>query len=125
MGGVGSETIMHEQLSYLAERALLQHVGLQVVPAVSGANAGCVGALTIASVDGAPDVLLTEAVEDATTENRSMVRKGLDIFDRVRYDALPRAASLERIREAEPAGQASDSAPAKPATCKAFKDSGH
>jgi transcriptional regulator with XRE-family HTH domain len=96
---VGSESIMHEQISYLAERALLQHVGVQVVPAESGANAGCVGALTIASVDGAPDVLLTEAVEDATTENRSRVRKGLDIFDRVRYDALPRAASLELIRE--------------------------
>jgi hypothetical protein len=69
------------------------------VPAACGANAGCVGALTVASVDGAPDVLLTETVEDVTTERRPLLRKALEIFDRVRYDALPRTASLELITE--------------------------
>jgi transcriptional regulator with XRE-family HTH domain len=96
---VGSETIMHEQLEYLAERGQRVNIGIQVVPAVCGASAGCVGALTIASVDAKPDVLLTEAVEDQTTEHAPMLRKAHEIFDRVRYDALPRAASLELIRE--------------------------
>jgi transcriptional regulator with XRE-family HTH domain len=96
---VGSETIMHDQLAHLAELSQRQNVGIQVVPAACGANAGCVGALTVASVDGAPDVLLTETVEDVTTERRPLLRKALEIFDRVRYDALPRTASLELITE--------------------------
>lgn len=96
---VGSESVMHDQLMRLVERGGRPNIGIQVVPAVSGANAGCVGALTVASVEGAPDVLLTEAVEDVTTEHRPLLRKALAIFDRVRYDALPRTASLELIME--------------------------
>ena len=96
---VGSEEIMYGSLTRLAELAKRPHIAMQIVPAVSGANAGCVGALTIASVDGTPDALLTEAVEDVTSESRSLLRKAFAIFDRVRYEALPRAASLELLME--------------------------
>jgi hypothetical protein len=47
-----------------------------------------------------PEVLLTEAVEDQTTENRPLVQKALDTFDLVRADALPRAASRALMLEA-------------------------
>ena len=46
-----------------------KHIGIQVVPASRGANAGNVGAFTIASLDDA-DVMLMGAVEDVTTDKR-------------------------------------------------------
>jgi Domain of unknown function (DUF5753) len=97
---VGSFEVMGEQLAYLAERAQLHNVSVQVVPAESGANAGCVGALTIASVAGKPDVVVTGGVQDDVSETPELVRGALDIFDRVRSDALPRGASLEIIKKA-------------------------
>jgi hypothetical protein len=97
---VGSETVMHEQLSYLAERATAHNIGVQVVPAENGANAGCVGALTIASVAGKPDVAVIEGVQDTVSEMQELVRSALSIFDRVRLDALPGSASLNVIMEA-------------------------
>ncbi len=38
-----------------------------------------------------------EAVEDETTEKRSLVRKAAVTFDRVRGDALPRDASRDLV----------------------------
>jgi hypothetical protein len=58
------------------------------------------GAFNLASRDGTPDVLLTEVVEDQTTENRSLVQKASDTFDLVRADALPRIASRALMLEA-------------------------
>jgi hypothetical protein len=58
------------------------------------------GAINLAGGEGTPDVLLTEAVEDQTTENRSLVQKASDTFDLVRADALPRAASRAIFLEA-------------------------
>ena len=66
----------------------------------TGANAGCVGALTVTSVDGRPDVAVMETVEDTVSETPGLVRKALGIFDRVRSEALPRGASLDVIMEA-------------------------
>jgi transcriptional regulator with XRE-family HTH domain len=97
---VASPAVMHEQLMFLAERAKLPHVGIQMVPAAAGANAGCVGAITVASVDGRPDVTVIGGVEDTVSETPRVVRKALGIFDRVRSEALPRGASLNVIMEA-------------------------
>jgi transcriptional regulator with XRE-family HTH domain len=96
---VGSDEVMHRQLTHLIEQGRRSYIGIQVVPAIRGANAGCVGAFTIASVEGAPDVLLKEAVEDVTTDKQDVLRKAQTIFDRVRSDALPRNQSLELIAE--------------------------
>jgi hypothetical protein len=97
---VGSPQIMREQLLLLAERARLPNIGVQIVPAENGANAGCVGALTVSSVAGKPDVVVVEGVQDAVSEAQELVRGALGIFDRVRSDALPRGASLDMITEA-------------------------
>jgi transcriptional regulator with XRE-family HTH domain len=96
---VGSDEIRHKQLLHLAEQAQRTHVGVQVVPASRGANAGNVGAFTIASLDDA-DVMLQEGVEDVTTDQRPAIRGGLAIFDRVRLDALSRSESIELIMKA-------------------------
>jgi transcriptional regulator with XRE-family HTH domain len=93
---VGSEEVRHRQLMHLAEQGQRKHIGIQIVPAGRGANAGHVGAFTIASLDDA-DVVLMDAVEDVTTDKRSALRSGLAIFDRVRLDALSGPESLELI----------------------------
>jgi transcriptional regulator with XRE-family HTH domain len=105
---VGSPETMHEQLLYLAERARLPNVGVQIVPAENGANAGCVGAITVASVAGKPDIVVTGGVHDDVSETQELVRDALGIFDRVRGDALPRGASLDVIMEAAKRYDSSD-----------------
>lgn len=97
---IGSPQIMHDQLVHVVELSQRPHTMIQVLPADNGANAGLGGAINLASGDGTPDVLLTEAVEDQTTENRSLVQKASDTFDLVRADALPRAASRALFLEA-------------------------
>lgn len=97
---VGSEEDMYRQLVHLAEMGQRRHIGLQVVPASRGCNAGHGGAFTIASLLDAPEVLLTEAaIEDVTSDRRGAVMQALAIFDRVRLDALSKVESLEFIKE--------------------------
>jgi transcriptional regulator with XRE-family HTH domain len=93
---VGSEEIRHRQLLHLAEQAQRTHIGVQVVPARRGANAGTVGAFTVASLDDA-DVMLQDGVEDVTSDKRGTIRASMAIFDRVRLDALAGQESLELI----------------------------
>jgi hypothetical protein len=96
---VGPEEIRRRQLTHLAEQGARKHSGVQIVPASRGANAGNVGAFTIASLDDA-DVMLMGAVEDVTTDKRSAIREGQAIFDRLRLDALSGPESLELIMKA-------------------------
>jgi transcriptional regulator with XRE-family HTH domain len=95
---VGPDAIMRAQLAHLVELGQRKHVGIQVVPARRGANAGHVGAFTIASMDDA-DVMLMDAVQDVTTDQRAMLRTALTIFDRVRLDAHSQVESLGLISE--------------------------
>jgi transcriptional regulator with XRE-family HTH domain len=96
---VGVDDVMHRQLVHLVEQGQRKHIGMQVVPASRGGNAGHVGAFTIASLEDA-DVMLMNAVEDVTTDKRTAMRHGLEIFDRVRLDALSGPESLELIMKA-------------------------
>jgi transcriptional regulator with XRE-family HTH domain len=94
---VGSAQVMHDQLMQVADLSMRPYVGIQVVPAANGANAGLGGGFAIASTDDMPGTLRMEGVEDQTTDRRSLVRKAAATFDRVRGDALPRAASRDLI----------------------------
>jgi hypothetical protein len=97
---IGSPQVMAEQLVHVAELSERPNISVQIVPADIGANAGLSGAFDLASGDGAPEVLRMDAVEDVTTESRSVVRRAADIFVRVQADALPRAASRTLVLEA-------------------------
>jgi transcriptional regulator with XRE-family HTH domain len=97
---IGSPQVMADQLAHIAELAEWPDITVQVLPSDTGANAGLSGAFDLASGDGAPELLRMEAVEDVTAETRSLVRKAANIFDRVRADALPRAASRTLVLEA-------------------------
>ena len=70
---------------------------IQVVPASAGAHGGLACAFLIGSMDGEPDLLLIEAIEDQTIRDPEVVRKAAVAFDLVRGDALPRGASQALI----------------------------
>jgi transcriptional regulator with XRE-family HTH domain len=96
---IGSPETMHDQLMHVADMSERPTIGVQVVPASIGANAGFGGGFHIARTEGAPDVLLMEGIEDQTTERRALVRKAETAFDRLRGDALTRVQSRELIRK--------------------------
>jgi transcriptional regulator with XRE-family HTH domain len=96
---IGRPAVMADQLVHVASMSERLHVSVHVLPA-TGANAGLSGAFDLASVDGTPDTLRMEGVEDQTTENRALVRKAAILFDLVRRDALPRVPSRTLILEA-------------------------
>ena len=93
---IGTPEVMQAQLSHLVELAQHKHVWIQVIPASRAANAGQVGAFTVASMDDG-DIMLMDGVEDVPTDKQSSVRAGLDIFDRVRLVALSGPESLDLI----------------------------
>jgi transcriptional regulator with XRE-family HTH domain len=97
---IGSPQIMRDQLAHVAEWSERPSIRIQILPASNGANAGLGGAINLAVGDGPQELLLTEAVEDQTTEGQALVRKASGIFDLVRADALPRKASRALILEA-------------------------
>jgi transcriptional regulator with XRE-family HTH domain len=97
---IGSPQVMYDALMHVVELSGRPYVMIQVLPASNGANAGLGGATNLASGDGIPDVLVTEAVEDQTTEDLSLVQKASDMFDLIRADALPRVASRTLMLEA-------------------------
>lgn len=93
---IGSPEVMRAQLLHLLELGKQGNIGIQVVPASRAANAGHVGAFTIACMQDT-DVMLMEAMEDVTTDKRASVQEGLAIFDRIRLVALSGPESLELI----------------------------
>jgi len=97
---IGSPEIMRDQLIYLAEMATRPNISIHIVPSSVGASAGLSGDINIASTDGEPDALHTDAVpEGHTTETRSLVRRAAVTFERVRRVALPCAQSRTMILE--------------------------
>ncbi|MGH3189275.1 MAG: DUF5753 domain-containing protein, partial [Streptosporangiaceae bacterium] len=97
---VGSPEVMYDALVHLAELAERPNVQILIVPASVGANAGLSGDISLASGDGSPDALHTDAVpEGHTTESRELVRRATIVFERVRRHALPYGLSHDRIME--------------------------
>lgn len=95
---VGSDEVMRRQFAHLVEVGQLPHVGIQVVPASHRGTAGHIGAFTIASLPGAPDVLLSEsAVRDVTSDDPDDLVLAHSLLDRIRWDALSQAQSREFI----------------------------
>jgi hypothetical protein len=71
---IGTPAVMADQLVHVASMAERLHVSVHVLQA-TGQMRALAGAFDIASVDGTPDTLRTEGVEDQTTESRTLVRK--------------------------------------------------
>jgi transcriptional regulator with XRE-family HTH domain len=98
---IGSPPVMADQLAHVADQSERPDISVQVVPAATGGTAGLGGMFEMASSEGGPEVvLMATAIEDVTTESRSIVGRAAGTFVRIQADALPRAASRVLIREA-------------------------
>jgi hypothetical protein len=94
---IGSPAIMYDQLTRLATMSERPFITVQIIPASTGAHAGLAGSFMLATVDGKPDMLHIDSVEDQLTDRIPLVRKAVVAFDHVRGDALPRTISRELI----------------------------
>jgi transcriptional regulator with XRE-family HTH domain len=94
---IGTPKTTYDQLVHLADMSERSYISIQVVPASVGAHAGLACAFMIGSLDGEPDLLLFEAVEDQTIKDQEVIRKAAVAFDLVRGDTLSRAASQDLI----------------------------
>jgi transcriptional regulator with XRE-family HTH domain len=82
---VGTAEVMRGQLAKLIEVAERPRVLVHVLPSTVGANAGLGGPVSIASVAGKPDVLLTSSMlEDVVTADAQQVRAASATFEVVR-----------------------------------------
>jgi len=98
---VGDAQVMAAQLGHLAEMAVRPHVTVQVVPEQAGAYAGLSAGFTVAAdPDGKQAAHLDTGVQGMTVTEPALIARVVNLFDTLRAEALPRAASLELITEA-------------------------
>jgi transcriptional regulator with XRE-family HTH domain len=98
---IGSPEVMCEQLTHIVELAERPNICVQIVPTAAGATAGLAGEICLATIDGAPRVLHTDAVPVGhTTDSQSTVYGAAVAFERTRGFALSRGESRTRMLEA-------------------------
>jgi hypothetical protein len=98
---IGSAEVMAEQCAKLLE--LPGSVLLHVLPSSLGANPGLGGAVSLASVAGEPDTLLTGSLlEDRVTVDAAQVRAASATFERVRAvsgNIMDTVDTIQKARE--------------------------
>src|SRR5215472_6562747 len=97
---VGGRDVMRLQVEHLAEMAARPNVVIQVIPAEVGAHVGLTGAFVIADFAGAPSIVYLEtALTGLVIERQEDVAAVTLTYDTLKTESLPRAASLELLRE--------------------------
>ena len=92
---IGTEQVMAEQCARLLKLSEHPSVLIHVLPSKLGASPGLGGSVSLASVTGEADVLLTGSMlEDTVTTDAQQVRAASGTFERVRG----RAASIDGSR---------------------------
>src|SRR5690348_8668980 len=95
---VGSPKVTHDQLGHLVEMARLAQVTVQVVPYSVGAHPGMAGHFVIAGFGDAPSIVyLDTAVAGQIVETPGVVDQVALVWEALRSEALPRAASRDLI----------------------------
>jgi transcriptional regulator with XRE-family HTH domain len=98
---VGGRHVMCEQVNRLVETARKPNVVIEVVPSSVGAYLGLLGAFALADFEDAPSVGYQEGAAGGQLVEEPEDVAALDlIWDTVRGDTLPRAASLALLEEA-------------------------
>ena len=98
---VGTAVVMAAQLEHLAAVAGQPNVTVQVVPEAASGYAGLSAGFTAAvTSDGQQAAHLDTGVQGMTVLEPTLVGRTVNMFDTLRAEALPRAASLELIAEA-------------------------
>jgi transcriptional regulator with XRE-family HTH domain len=97
---VGGRDVMRVQAEHLVEMAGRPNVVVQVIPADVGAHQGLAGAFVIADFASAPSIVYLEtALTGLVVERQEDVATVTLTYDTLKTEALPRAASLELLRE--------------------------
>jgi transcriptional regulator with XRE-family HTH domain len=96
---IGGTTTMRDQLTYQVELSERPNIVLQVIPQDIGAYAGLTGPFVIATMDGDEFLYQDAALSGHMVEDVKHVAAARRIWDSLRADALPRAASLALITE--------------------------
>jgi hypothetical protein len=97
---VGGADVMRVQVEHLAEMAGRTSVVIQVIPYSVGAHEGVNGAFVIADFAASPSIVYLEtALTGLVVERPEDVASVRLTYDTLRSEALPRAASLELLRE--------------------------
>jgi len=97
---VGGTDVMCAQVEHMAEMAVRTNVVVQVIPHGAGAHEGLAGAFVIADFASAPSIVYLEtALTGLVIERQEDVAAVILRYDTLRTEALPRAASLELLRE--------------------------
>lgn len=95
---VGTAKIMHTQLEHLITMSERPQITVQVVPYSVGEHPGVAGSFVIAGFDDAPSIVyLDTAVTGQLVETQSMVDQVTLMWEALRSEAAPRAASRDLI----------------------------
>jgi transcriptional regulator with XRE-family HTH domain len=95
---VGAATVMRDQLGHLIEVSEWPQVTVQAVPYSVGVHAGTAGPFVIAGFDDAPSIVyLDTAVVGQIVETPGLVDEVTLVWEALRSEALPRAASRDLI----------------------------
>lgn len=98
---VAPPQVMRDQFTYLVEMSRQPHITIQVVPYAAGGHSGLVGAFIIAELPAAQSIVFMEDVLGGrVAEDATGVSEVALCFDALRSEALPRAASRDRIAKA-------------------------
>jgi transcriptional regulator with XRE-family HTH domain len=98
---VGGTHVMREQLSHLIEAAGRPNIVVQVISLSVGAHQGMSGNFVIADFAGGPSVAYQDtAVRGQLVEDTDDIASLMVLWDTLKSEALPRAASLALIEEA-------------------------
>lgn len=95
---VGSDEVMHDQLTHLADLSRRPNITIQIVPYSAGPHSGLLGAFVIAELDDSPPIAYLEtAAEGETVEDPPVLARLALTFDNLRSKALPDMASRDMI----------------------------
>jgi transcriptional regulator with XRE-family HTH domain len=97
---VGGKYVMREQLNKLIEAAKLPNVIIQLIPNAQGAHEGFRGPFVIAEFADSPSVAYQDTpVQGQIVDTARDVASLMVLWDTIKAEALPRAASLALIEE--------------------------
>jgi len=97
---VGGRKVMRAQVEYLMEMAQRPNVLIQVIPLDVGAHEGVNGSLVIADFADAPSIVFLEtALSGLVVERPEDVATVTLRYETLRAEALPRAGSLEMLKD--------------------------
>ena len=97
---IGGRHVMAKQLDHLVEMAQRHNILIQIIPRGAGAHEGVNGAFIIADCKNAPSaVYLETALTGLVVDKPEDVAAITLVYETLRGEALPRAGSLEMLKE--------------------------